>query len=239
MKKMDKQTFWAGFVGIIALIAICCELTFGGVSTTSVSAAIKDLMGIAIDVMVFIVAIKIATRKTEDEPIETKLGKALDKWRSENSNMIIRDEEYDKDKNYFSFFMRTDLRNFFGDAKAQKKPGWFVRIPQIGSPEYLEKTFQIHFHLNVSTFLDGKQVDDRKRAFEAIAGDISAYLQAKCNVTVDKISITEADATISVIANGLVADDENNITVDDQIKKLISIIDTAYTCYLVAGNFKV
>ena len=59
----------------------------------------------------------------------------------------------------------------------------------------------------------------------------SAYLQAKCNVTVDKISITEADATISVIANGLVADDENNITVDDQIKKLISIIDTAYTCY--------
>ena len=85
MKKMDKQTFWAGLVGIIALIAISCELTFGGVSTTSVSAAIKDLMGIAIDVMVFIVAIKIATRKAEDEPIETKLGNALDKWRSENS----------------------------------------------------------------------------------------------------------------------------------------------------------
>jgi hypothetical protein len=113
MKKMDKQTFWAGLVGIIALVAISCELTFGGVSTASVSAAIKDLMGIAIDVMVFIVAIKIATRKTEDEPIETKLGNALDKWRSENSNMIIRDEEYDKDKNYYTIKTKTCQARLF------------------------------------------------------------------------------------------------------------------------------
>lgn len=239
MKKMDKQTFWAGLVGIIALVAITCELVFGGISTTSLSAAIKDLMGIAIDVMVFILAIKIFTKKSEDETLDAKLETALDQWRSENANMIIRDEEYDNDKNYFSFFMRTDLKNFFGDAKAQKKPGWFVRIPKIGSSEYLEKTFKIQFHLNVSTFLEGKQVENRKKAFESIAGDISAYIQAKCGVTVDKIAITEADATITVIANGLNADEENNITVDDQIQKLIAIIDTAYTCYLVAGNFKV
>jgi len=239
MKKMDKQTFWAGLVGIIAFIAIICEVVFGGISTTSVSAAVKDFMGIAIDVMVFVLAIKIASKRSDTEPLEMKLENALDKWRMDNANMIIRDEEYDKDKNFFSFFMRTDLKNFFGDAKALKKPGWFVRIPKLGSPEYLEKTFKMQFHLNVSTFLEGKVVDNRKAAFEAIAGDISAYLQAKNNVTVDKIQITEADATITVIANGLVADEENGITVDDQIQKLISIIDTAYTCYLVAGNFKV
>ena len=97
----------------------------------------------------------------------------------------------------------------------------------------------MQFHLNVSTFLEGKIVDDRKSAFEAIAGDISSYLQTKCRVTVDKISITDADATITVIANGLTADNENGITVDDQIRDFISIIDTAYICYLVAGNFKV
>ena len=80
---------------------------------------------------------------------------------------------------------------------------------------------------------------DRKTAFAAITDDISKYLQAKCKVSVDKISVTEADATITVIANGLIADEENGITVDDQINDFISIIDTAYICYLVAGNFKV
>ena len=33
--------------------------------------------------------------------------------------------------------------------------------------------------------------------------------------------------------------EESGITVDDQINDFISIIDTAYICYLVAGNFKV
>ena len=214
-------------------------LFFGGISTASISASIKDLMGIIIDVMVFILAIKFVSKKSDTESLEKKLEDALDKWRSDNSNMIIRDEEYDRDKDFFSFFMRTDLKNFFGDAKALKKPGWFVRIPKIGSSEYTAKTFKIQFHLNVSTFLEGKIVDDRKSAFEAIAGDISAYLQAKCKVTVDKISFTDADATITIIANGLIADEENGIVVDDQIQNLISIIDTAYMCYLVAGNFKV
>ena len=145
MKKIDKQTAWAGIVGIIALIAIVCELAFGGVSTASVSASIKDSMGIVIDVMVFVLAIKIATKKTETESLDTKLENALDNWRADKSNMIIRDEEYDKNKDFFSFFMRTDLKNFFGDAKALKKPGWFVRIPKIGSPEYRLKLSKCSF----------------------------------------------------------------------------------------------
>lgn len=239
MKKIDRESMWPGLVGIIALVAIICELAFGGISTVSVSAAIKDLMGIAIDVMVFVLAIRIATKRTEEESLETKLENALDKWRNEHSNMIVRDEEYDKSKNQYTFFMRTDLKNFFGDAKALKKPGRFVRIPKIGSSEYLNKTFTLQFYLNVSTFLEGKQVENRKSAFEIITGEISSYVQAKCNVSVDKISVTDTDATITIIANGLAADEENNISIDEQINKLISIIDTTYTCYLVAGNFKV
>lgn len=239
MKKIDKQTFWAGMVGIVAFIAIIGELIFGGISTASVSAAIKDFMGIAIDVMVFIVAVKLATKANNNEPIETKLENALEKWRMDHANMITRDEEYDRKNTAFSFFMRTDLKNFFGDATASKTKGLFVKIPQIGSPEYLKKTFQMEFHLNVGTFLEEKDVEDRKPAFAAITNDIAMYLQAKCNVTVDKIQSTKGAATMIVIANGLVADEENNITIDDQIQNLISIIDTAYTCYLVAGNFKV
>lgn len=149
MKKIDKQTFWAGMVGIVALIAIICELIFDGISTASVSAAIKDFMGIAIDVMVFIVAVKLATKTNSTDSLEIKLENALDKWRMDHANMIIRD-----------------------------------------------------------------------------------------NVTIDKIQPAKDAATMIVIANGLIADEENNITLDDQIQNLISIIDTAYTCYLVAGNFK-
>lgn len=239
MKKIDKQTFWAGMVGIIAFIAIICELIFGGISTASVSAAIKDLMGIAIDVMVFIVAVKLATKNNSTDPLETKLENALDKWRMDHANMITRDEEYDRKNTAFSFFMRTDLKCFFGDATASKMLGLFVKIPPIGSPKYLQQTFEMEFRLNVSTFLEGKNVENRKSAFEAITNDIAMYLQAKCNVTVDKIQPTKDGATMIVIANGLIADEENNNTIDDQIQNLISIIDTVYTCYLVAGNFKV
>ena len=239
MKKIDKQTFWAGMVGIVAFIAIICELIFGGISTASVSAAIKDLMGIAMDVMVFIVALKLVTKDHSTEPLETKLENALDKWRMDHANMIIRNEEYDRKQNVFSFFMRTDLRNFFGDATALKQKGLFLKIPSIGSSKYLEKTFQMEFHLNVSTFLDGKINENRKSAFEAITNDIAMYLQVRHNITVDKIQTTEDDAIMIIVANGLVADEENNITIDDQIQYLISIIDIVYTCYLVAGNFKV
>lgn len=239
MKKMDKETLLAGLVGIIALVAIICEVAFGGISTVSVSAAIKDLTGIAIDVTVFLLAFKIATKKKDEEPLEKKLENALDEWRIAHSNMIIRDEEYDKKIDFYSLFMRVDLKNFFGDAKASKLIGWFVRIPKLDSPQYKENTFDIHFHLNVSTFLDGKIVEDRKRAFEYIADDISKYLQAKCSVTIDKILFSDDGAKITVKVNGLTADDENGISVDDRIKDFISIIDTAYMSYLVAGNFKV
>lgn len=112
-------------------------------------------------------------------------------------------------------------------------------IPKIGSLEYLQKTFKVKFHLNVSTFLEGKTVDNRKSAFEKITNNIAMYLQIKNSVAIDKLEITESGATIIVITNGLVADEEHNITVEDRIQNLISIIDTAYTCYLVAGNFKV
>lgn len=239
MRKMDKQTFWAGMAGTVALIAILCELIFGGISTVSVSAAIKDLMGISIDVMVFIVAIKLATKPGNNEPIETKLENALDQWRAAHANMIISNEDYDNKQNCFTFFMRTDLKNFFGDATALKKPGLFVKIPKIGDPAYLRKTFEMEFHLNISTFLEGKNIPDTKTAFATITNDIAMYLQAKTNVTIDKINVDKGSASMTILANGLVADEENNITVDDQIQNLIFIIDTVYTCYLVAGNLKV
>lgn len=239
MRKIDKQTFWAGMASTVALIAILCELIFGGISTTSVSAAIKDLMGIAIDVMVFLVAIKLAAKPNRTEPLEIKLQNALNQWRIEHANMIICKEEYNNKQECFSFFMKTDLKNFFGDATASRLPGLFVKIPKIGSPEYARNTFKMEFHLNVSTFLEEKNISIKKPAFETIAKDIALYLQAKNNVTIDKIDLAEDGATINVITNGLVADEENDITVEDRIQNLISIIDTAYTCYLVAGNFKI
>lgn len=239
MRKMDKQTFWAGMAGTVALIAILCELIFGGISTVSVSAAIKDLMGIVIDVMVFLVAIKLAAKPNHTEPLETKLKNALKQWQIEHANMIVCDDEYDKTKFWCSFSMKTDLKNFFGDATASSKPGWFVRIPKSENSRFPENSFKIFFHLNVSTFLEEKKVLDRKAAFETIAKDIALYLQTKTNVTIDNISISEKEATITVIANTFSTAEENKLTTDEQIQNFISIIDTAYTCYLVAGTFKV
>jgi len=237
--KITKENLIAGIIAIIAFVAIICELVFGGISTESVAGAVKDITGIVVDIGVFLLAFRFALKKPEEESLDVKISTALNKWRSENSSMIIRDEEYDLDKNYFSFFMRTDVKNFFADATAEKTIGWFVRVPKVDSDEYLNDTFKIQFHLNISTFLKGKQIEDRKKAFEAIAGDIAKYIQAKCEVAVDKISVSDNDATIDVIVNGLTTDGNSGDTIDDQIQKFISIIDAAYKCYLVAGNFKV
>ena len=55
----------------------------------------------------------------------------------------------------------------------------------------------------------------------------------------EDISFADANADIVISVDGFIKDEENDISVDDRIKKLLSVINTAYTCYLVAGNFKV
>lgn len=61
--KMNKENLIAGLIAIVALAAIVCELVFGGISSVSVSAAIKDITGILVDVIVFFLTFKVFSKK--------------------------------------------------------------------------------------------------------------------------------------------------------------------------------
>lgn len=241
MKKMDKEKALAGILGIVALVCIVVQLVSGGISTSSVAGAIKDLTGIAIQILVFILAIRIVTKENAEDPsLEDKLKTELEKWMAAHANMISSEEVERKDGKKYRFNMKTDLKNYFDDPEAGTRSGEFMTMPEIGSPEFTKETFEIQFVLNVSTFLEGKvDDDDRKRAFTKIAGIITQKIKSENGVVKVLNSATDGRAVITVTANGLVPDEENGITVDNRIRDFISIINTAYTCYLVAGNLKV
>lgn len=236
--KINKDKLMAGIIAVVTFTAIICELIFGEITTSSVAAAVKDVMSILIDIGVLFVALMIATKKDENVSVGKLLEKSLDNWRYENSNMIVRDSHQDKNGEYYSLGMKTDLRNYFGDVMANKGSGWFLRMPLFDSKEYTEKTFNIQFHLNIGTFLDGIENIDRKRAFENISGEISSYLQIKKKVEVTDVKVRDSDATIYVSVDGLTAEPDNDITVQDRVEELISLIDCVYKCYLVAGHYK-
>ena len=57
-KKIDKEIFFGGIFGIIAIVAAIGEMIANGVSVATIMGATKDIAGTLVAVMVFIIAIK-------------------------------------------------------------------------------------------------------------------------------------------------------------------------------------
>ena len=56
LKRLDKEVLWGGIFGLIAIVAILAEMFLNGISAESIVAAVKDIAGTIIAVMVFMVA---------------------------------------------------------------------------------------------------------------------------------------------------------------------------------------
>ena len=61
--KFNKENLIAGIIAMVALGAIICELIFGGISNVSIAVAVKDMTGIFVDVMVFLLSFKVLLKK--------------------------------------------------------------------------------------------------------------------------------------------------------------------------------
>ena len=57
-KKMDKETFWGGIFGAIAIIATIVELFTSGFSLGNIASAVKDVFGTLVVIVLFIAVIK-------------------------------------------------------------------------------------------------------------------------------------------------------------------------------------
>ena len=82
MKKLlEKTDLLAGIFAIVAVAAIICEVSFGGFTKESIVSGIKDITGIIVDVLVFVVAASVLLRKPMDfkEKFRREMNKIAEK----------------------------------------------------------------------------------------------------------------------------------------------------------------
>lgn len=218
--KINKENLIAGIIAVIAFIAIICELVFGGISTVSVSSAIKDIAGIIVDIAVFVLAFKIMVKK-EDVDFRLKLEVAMQdieksyfplikehKANETNERDVLKNEE----------FIRYDLAKKI-DALFGVECNDYMRFFQIkaDSPD------KITFYVRKKFFGDSFEPDK-------IASHIKGFCERK---------YTQYSATYSLDADGA------NITIafgkimetSDDIVSILSIVDDVLFLF-VAENKK-
>ncbi len=99
MKKLlEKTDFLAGIFAIIAVIAIICEVAFGGFTKESVVGGIKDITGILVDVFVLIVAASVFVKK-KSKNITSILENSINKWGEDNLPLIFKVEGFKQAQN--------------------------------------------------------------------------------------------------------------------------------------------
>lgn len=237
-KKLDRETLFGGIFGVVAVIAIIVEMVLAGISAESVTAAIKDIAGTIVSVMVFIIAIKhILKQFKESKSFEENLKNTLDKWRDDHANMIVRKEKYDiehKDQpaSCYSFGLKTNISDFY-DNKSTNSTGCFVRMPLLKKENYVNGNVLLKFYLNKGTFFEGVEMTDNelKTAFgklnKLFCGFINTNPAFSEFATAKEKTPQEINVTI-----------KKPIETVEDIEKLVALIDSMYNAYLVAANLK-
>lgn len=206
--KINKENLIAGIIAIVALVSIICELIFGGISTTSIAAAVKDTTGIFVDIIVFALAFKVFMKK-ENKSFRGKMETAMEtieesysplirehKAKETNESDTLKNQElirYDLAKNVEALFGKecNDYMRFFElKSEVPEYITFFVRKKFFGEP-FDPETIALHI----------KGFCERK------------YEQFKVTYSLDKDG---ANITVSF---------GKTMETTEDIKQLISVID--------------
>ena len=236
MENLDfKEKIWGGIFGVIAIIAAVAELLINGVNAGSVAAAIKDVFGTLVVILVFVAVIK--ERFPKGKKLHEKLQLAIEQWQEDNANMIIRKPGNDKEIegiHTYSLDMKTDVKEFYTHNGASSKTGLFVRMPQFTEENYRTGAVKLYFSLNKGTFfgdIPAEQVSDGD--FKAYAKRFEGLVNDKHNgfAKADAIKPKELVITINHPDNQI-------ISMDDYVKQFMDVLNTVYTAYLVSARIK-
>lgn len=100
-KKIDKEIFFGGVFGILAVVATVCEMIVNGISASTIFSAIKDIAGTIVTIMVFAFAVKHLFIKKAidfDGVFQSEMEKVITKY----SPIIKEDEKVSKRYNIAS-----------------------------------------------------------------------------------------------------------------------------------------
>lgn len=237
-KRLDKETLFGGVFGVIAIVAIIIEMILAGVSAESITAAIKDIAGTVVSVMVFVIAIKhILKQFRENKKFEDNLIGSLNDWQKDHANMIVRKEKYDfehKDQpaSCYSFGLKTSISDFY-ENKSTNNTGCFVRMPLLKKENYVNGNVLLKFYLNKGTFFEGVEMSDveLKIAYGKLNKLFCYFINSNPNLSDFATAAEKTPQEINVVISKPIE------TVGD-IEKLVAVIDSMYNAYLVAANLK-
>ena len=93
MKKIieEKHDLLAGIFATLALIAIVCEVAFGGFTKEGFVGGLKDISGILIDVLVLAVAASVLIRKVGN--FKEKFNEAMESLKIKYDPLLVEDKE--------------------------------------------------------------------------------------------------------------------------------------------------
>lgn len=226
------EIFVGGACGVGAIIAAIVEYALG--DGGAVAGMFKDILGTLVVVVLLFAAIP----KRKKFNFEDKLTSALDEWATNNSNMIVRNDAMDgKGKNaseapWYGMGMKTDMNDFYRDISTTRKAGWFVRLPVIKEENYNKENIRINFHLNEETFFGrGNELTDEeiKIEFNKLSNLFAQFINKKFT----------GYASAAGKNDSLIVEIKQPIKTEDDINRLIDIINTAYSAYLVAANLDI
>lgn len=230
MKKIGIETLWGGIFGIIAIIAAVVEMVLSGFDAAAIAGMIKDISGTLVTVMVLVFAIKNLLPKKEKQSVEEKLVYALDTWQHSNSTMIVKSADDEKTGKY-GYNMRTDVRDFYRAEPLTKNAGWFVRLPMPVAENYAQGDIRVEFHLNKGTFFEGipLSVEELKQNFDRLNKLFCDFINGKYH----------GFLTASGQNDLIVATIHQPIETDEDIQKLIDVLNSMFQAYLASANIKV
>ena len=225
------ETFVGGACGVIAILAAVIEYILG--DNGAVAGMFKDIFGTLVVVVLLIAAMP----KRRKFNFEERLPAALEEWTKANANMIVHNDAMDgKGKNdtvapHYGLGMKTDMNDFYQGVSTTRKVGWFVRLPVIKEENYNKENIRINFHLNETTFFgegNGLTSEELKKEFDKLSNLFAQFINTKFN---DYVSAAGKNDTLTV-------EIKHPIKTEEDIERLIAIINTAYSAYLVAAHIK-
>ena len=211
MKKLlEKTDLLAGLFAIAAIIAIICEIAFGGFSKESIVGGIKDISGILVDILVLILAASVLIRKPVN--FKAKFLVAMDDIKNKYDPLLSED----KKEGVIRYNIASNSDALFSQTGKSYK-----RIFELAE----NRPEEIRFYINKSFF-------DQKGGSEFNASEIANQIATRL-ANVYKYEVTpnqnKENYELHVKFN-------KPIETDDDINALVSLID--YTILLFVARNK-
>ena len=218
-----------GIFAVVAIVAAVIEIALGGFSAEAIVGGVKDIFGTLVVVVLFLAIAKdiVPKRKFEDRLVD-----AIEAWQKENGNMIVRDpatdiEHQGEEASCYSLNLKTNVADFYENTAVTKKKGLFLRMPLLKRELFSQEGVKLTFYLNKGTFFSNLPTgEDTAERYNELIRLFTSLVQTKHGEIVDTAGKGK-EITVQF---------KRPITTNSDIKKLIEVINTMYTAYLVSAN---